>query len=72
MYSIFSLTCDFKVLLNFLQPMNEKQVFFLQNRKLLIKNVRVGKEELVLVVIVGEFNQVQLEQLLESCFPLLV
>jgi hypothetical protein len=60
-YSVFSLTCDFKVLLNFLQPMNEKQVFFLQNRKLLIKHVRVGKEELVLVVIVGEFYQVQLE-----------
>ena len=61
MYSVFSLTCDFKVLLNFLQPMNEEQVFFLQNRKLLIKHVRVGKEELVLVVIVGEFYQVQLE-----------
>jgi hypothetical protein len=41
--------------------MNEEQVFFLQNRKLLIKHVRVGKEELVLVVIVGEFYQVQLE-----------
>lgn len=61
MYSVFSLTCDFKVLLNFLQPMNEKQVFLLQNRKLLIKHVRVVKEELVLVVIVGEFYQVQLE-----------
>ena len=60
-YSVFSLTCDFKVLLNFLQPMNEEQVFLLQNRKLLIKHVRVGKEELVLVVIVGEFYQVQLE-----------
>ena len=42
-------------------PANEEQVFFLQNRKLLIKHVRVGKEELVLVVIVGEFYQVQLE-----------
>ena len=41
--------------------MNEEQVFLLQNRKLLIKHVRVGKEELVLVVIVGEFYQVQLE-----------
>jgi len=60
MYSVFSLTCDFKVLLNFLQPMNEKQVFLLQNRELLIKHVRVVKEELVLVVIVGEFYQVQL------------
>ncbi len=51
--SFFSLTCDLKILLNLLKPVNEKQVLFLQNCKLLIKYVRVGKVKLVFIVIVG-------------------
>lgn len=72
MYLLLCLARYFKVLLYFLQSVNEEQVFLLQDGKLLVKYFGVGKIEFVIVVVVRQFNQIQLKKLLKSCFPLLV
>lgn len=48
-----------QVLLDILDPVNVKQVVFLQLSEFLIKGIRLLEEQLVVVVVIVQFDQVE-------------